>query len=181
MTRPDKSNRSSFPWREFAAFVEAEPQQPTARLDERVMQRAAAELQRRQWPIFGKVLGVETSAAVATLFVCPQFDIGFAGHNQFLHALHTTLSPAPFYLLCGAFFVLFGALLSGLLLSRGELAAIRLSQYLYYPLFALAACLSFVALGAEMALLSGLSWVAGAWAANLVGLGVTGRARLLLN
>ncbi len=180
MSRPNNSKGKPSTLREFVGFVEAEPQQPSPRLDAQVMQRVSADLQRRQWPIFGKVLGVEAAAAVATLFVCPQFEIGFGGHNQFLHALHTTLPPAVFYLVCGAFLVFFGALLSGLLLSRGELAAIRLSQYLYYPLFALGAFLLFIALGAEMALLSGFSWVAGAWAANLVGLGGTGRVRLLL-
>lgn len=180
MSSPGKSKENQTTLHEFVDFVEATPRQPMAQLDARVMGRVTADLQRSQWPIFGKILGIEVAAGVVTLFLCPQFDIGFGSHNPLLHALHTTLPPLLFYLVCGAFFVFFGALLSGIVLSRGELAAIRLSQSLYFPLFALGAFLLFIALGAEMALLSGLSWVAGAWAANVVGLGFTGRARLVL-
>jgi hypothetical protein len=139
-----------------------------------------ADLCPPQWLVFGKFTIIEAFAGIATLFVCPQFGLGFGGHNEFLHTLHETLAPFVFYVICGLFFVFLGAATSGLLLSYNEIQSIKKSKYIYYLIYALTAYLVFFMFGAEILLISSTPWILGSIMGNSVGFGLVSRMRFAL-
>lgn len=177
MKRPDETPNDERRARDFVRFLEVEERAPPKALDALVLRRVRHELRPSQGRVWAKMAAIEAMTGVGTLFVCPQFELGFGSHNRLLHTLHSTLPPLGFQLFCGALFVLFGALASGLLLRKAELRAIGGGKPLYALLFALSALTVFVLLGAQLAVVGGLAWLAGAWTANVVGLHVAGRAR----
>ena len=155
--------------KEFCDFVESEPMMPSTKTDQRIMQRVVVELRPSQWLIFGKLFSIEAVTGVATLFICPQFELGFSSHNKLIHTLHETLNPFSFYLICGLIFVVLGAVLSGIFLSRDEVRTINKSKYIYYLIYAFTAYYIFTLFGAVVILSSLLAWIFGAFIGNTLG------------
>lgn len=172
---PSDAERRSL--KEFREFVESEPAVPSARSDALIMKKVSADLRPAQWRVFGKFAAIETVAGTATLFVCPQFGFGFGGHNEYLHALHVAVDPFTFYVVCGLLFITVGAVLCSLVLSFDEIRAIRRSKYVYYPTYALGACLLFTLVGAEVYLVNALPWILGVVVGNWIGFGFTAQLR----
>lgn len=156
-------------FQEFADFVETEQKAPGKRLDAAVLGRVRNDLSPALWKVYGKFTLIEASAGLLTLTICPQFGFGFGPHNQFLHALHSSISPVVFYLLCGLFFVIFGAALGGLILNRTEISAVGSSKYLYFSIYSALSYLIIVSLGPEAFVISSLVWILGALLGSILG------------
>lgn len=155
--------------KEFVKFVEADPVSPKTTTDNAIHKMVEKRLNPSIWIVFAKFSGIEAAAGLAILLVCPQFDIGFGSYNELLHLLHSTLSPFFFFIVCGIFFVLLGAALAGLILSRDEIRVIKTTKYIYYAAYALMAYIIFVSLGAEVFLMNSIAWILGAMAGNFIG------------
>lgn len=166
-SKPTDTEKQSL--KEFCDFVESTPMTPPPKTELQIMQRVEAELCPPQWLIFGKLFSIEAVTGVATLFICPQFDLGFGSHNEFLHTLHETLDPFSFYLICGLIFVVFGAVISGIFLSREEIRTINKSKYIYYLIYAFTAYFIFTLFGAEVLIISLTAWILGSFMGNAIG------------
>lgn len=164
---------------EFASFVEAAPLRPRPGTDAAVLLQA----RRGQTPtppsVLGKFLAVQLAAGALTLAICPQFGVGTATHHALLHALHAQAHPALYYLSCGLFFVLFGALLSGLASSRRDLRALGRGRHAYFAGYSLCAYLALMLLGGESFLLISLFWILGGAAGHWLGFALGRRLKAL--
>jgi len=156
-------------FREFADFIETAQKAPGERLDAAVLGRVRTDLGPALWKIYTKFSLIETTAGLLTLTICPQFGLGLAPDNQFLHALHSSTPPALFYLLCGLFFVIFGAALGGLILNRAEISRVGSSKYLYFAIYSVSSYLIIVTLGPEAFVVSSLVWILGAVLGSILG------------
>lgn len=162
---------------EFIDFIETEQIVPGKHLDEAVLGMVRVDLRPAWWKVYGKFTLIEATAGLATLTICPQFGLGFSQHNQFLHALHSATSPTVFYLLCGLFFVILGATLSGLILNRADIRTVGNNKYLYLATFSVLAYLILVSLSAEAFVISSLVWILGALLGNILGFEAVVRLR----
>ncbi len=165
---------------EFINFVEADPVSPKATTDNSIHKMVGKSLNPPLWTIFAKFSCIETVAGLATLLICPQFNIGFGSHNEIFHSLHSNLSPFLFFIVCGIFFVLLGAALAGLILSRDEIRKIKTTKYIYYTAYSLAVYIIFISLGAEVFLMSSIAWILGAIAGNFVGFEAITRMKMVV-
>jgi len=172
-----KSDSEQGMLKDFAEFIEAEPLAPSTTADRAVLGRVARDLRPAPWSVLGKLTLVEVSAGLLTLAVCPQFGLGVSRHNPWIHALHVTTSPAIFYLLCGLFFVIFGAGLGGLILNRAEIRAVGNGRYPYFFGYSVVAYLILVSLGAEAFVASSVFWILGAFLGNALGFAAVIRLR----
>lgn len=157
--------------RQFAEFIDAAPTAPAKETDEVVLRLVANDLRPALEKIFAKLALVEAAAGLVTLTICPQFGLGFGAHNEFLHRLHAATSPAVFYLLCGVLFVILGAALGGLVLTRCEIRAVSQTRNRYFALYSLLAYVVLVTLGSEVFVASSLTWIVGAMLGNFLGYG----------
>lgn len=162
---------------EYAAFLAAEPVTPQRATDEAVYRLVENSLRPGLWPVLGKVTLVQAAAGLGTLSLCPQFDIGFGGHHAGLHLLHAWTGPLLHYLACGIVFVLFGALLAGLLLNRQERQTLGRRKHLFSLAYSLVAFGIFVGLGANVFFLTSLLWIAGVVLGNHLGLALGTKLR----
>jgi hypothetical protein len=162
-------NNNNEMMKEFVEFVEADPFSPKAATDNAIHKMVEKSLNPSLWTVFAKFAGIEAGAGLATLLVCPQFDMGFGSHDELLHSLHSALPPFLFYIVCGIFFVVAGAALAGLILSRDEIRVIKAAKYIYYAAYSLMAYMIFASLGAEVFLMSSIAWILGAMAGNFIG------------
>ncbi|PKN17652.1 MAG: hypothetical protein CVU71_14545 [Deltaproteobacteria bacterium HGW-Deltaproteobacteria-6] len=155
--------------KEFAEFIDAKPTAPGGPADEAILRMVGKDLRPALWKVYTKFTIIEVAAGLLTLTICPQFGLGFSRHNEFLHALHLATPPVVFYLLCGLFFVIFGAALGGLVLTRDEIRSFFNNDNLYFAVYSILAYLTLVALGFEVFVLSSLTWMLGAILGNLLG------------
>ena len=155
--------------REFGEFLSATPVTPSEVVNQTVRQKVAQDLEPAAWRVYGKMTWIELMTGLATLTICPQFGFGYDHDLGLLHALHSVSPGALYYLLCGMLFVSFGGVLTGLLLTRGEVRQVVRGHYGYFLFFALAAYGCLIALGTEVFVLSSLFWVPGAIIGNIAG------------
>ncbi len=163
--------------KEFAEFIDAKQTAPGQAADAAILRMVEKDLRPAHWKVYTKFTLVEVAAGLTTLTICPQFGLGFAQHNEFLHALHSATPPVAFYLLCGLFFVLLGAALSGLVLHRDEIRVVGNSRYSYFAVYSVLTYLSFVAFGAEAFAGGSLTWPLGAMLGNVFGFATVVRLR----
>lgn len=71
------------------------------------------------------------------------------------------------------------AALAGLVLSHDEIRKIKTAKYFYYPAYSLTAYIIFVSLGAEVFLISSITWIIGANTGNFVGFGAIIRIKMI--
>ncbi|MDY0222038.1 MAG: hypothetical protein RBR67_12945 [Desulfobacterium sp.] len=164
---------------DFIKFVEADPVSPKVSTNSSIHKMVEKSLNLSIWMVFAKFFVIEAAAGLATLLVCPQFNIGFGSHNELFHSLHSTLYPFLFFVVCGIFFVLLGAVIAGLVLSLDEIQVIKKTRYVYYAAYSLTAYIIFVSLGAEIFLMSSIAWVLGAMAGNFAGFETITRIRMI--
>jgi len=165
--------------REFAEFIDAEPLAPAPSVDKLILQRVAQDLCPARWKVWSRLTLVEVTAGLLTLTICPQFGLGFGQHNEFLHALHAATTPLVFYLLCGLFFVSFGAALAGVVLTRAEIRTLGQQKYLYFAVYSLLVYLGLLTLGPEAFVVSSMAWVIGALLGNILTFAAVTRLRQL--
>lgn len=156
-------------FKEFVKFIEVDPVAPSIKIDKAVVEMVAKDLQVGLCKVFGKLTLIAVASGLLTLTVCPQFGLGAGRHNEFLHALHAATPPFVFYLLCGLFFVLLGAVLSGLVLSQTEIRTLGNRKYAYLGGYSVIAYLILMGLGAEAFVAGSLFWMLGALLGNLLG------------
>ncbi|MCP4552062.1 MAG: hypothetical protein GY834_08515 [Bacteroidetes bacterium] len=164
---------------EFIKFVEADPVSPKTTTDNSIHKMVEKSLNPSIWMVFVKFFSIEAAAGLATLLVCPQFNIDFGSHNELFHSLHSNMPPFLFFIVCGIFFVLLGAALAGLILSHDEIRKIKTAKYIYYTAYSLTAYIIFVSLGAEIFLLSSIAWIFGVIAGNFVGFEAITRMKMV--
>ena len=164
---------------EFIKFVEADPISPKAATDNSIHKMVENSLNPSICMVFAKFFGIESVAGLATLLVCPQFNIGFGSHFEPFHSISSTLPPFLLFIVCGIFFVLLGAALAGIILSRDEIRVIKKTKYIYYATYSLTAYIIFVSLGAEVFLMSSIAWILGAMGGNYVGFEAIIRMRMV--
>jgi hypothetical protein len=155
-------------YREFSRFLQADPLSPRPTTDAAILQRAETG-RLSLGAVLAKFIALQVSSGLVTLAICPQFGIGSRSHAGLLHALHTFEKPALYYLSCGLFFVLFGALISGLAANRRDLKVLGRRRYAYFAGYSVCAYGVFMAWGGEAFLLGSLFWIAGALAGHLAG------------
>jgi hypothetical protein len=163
--------------REFAAFIGARPIMPRPATEKAVFHlvrvRSCFDLQ----GFLARFLPVQAVSGMATLAVCPQFGIGGQWGGRLEALLHFSAHPWLYYATCGLFFVLFGALLSGLLIRQPPLAAFGARAYALFAAYSLGAYLLLSLLGSEAFVLASLAWLLGALAGNILGFELGGRLR----
>lgn len=162
---------------EFAEFLNAKPILPQKATDEAIYRLVKKDLRPALRKVFAKLGLMELSVGLVTLGICPQFGIGAKTHNEFLHSMHSTAGTFVFYLSCGMFFVLFGAVLSGLILNREEIKAIGKIKYAYFLAYSICAFSIFVAFGAGFFPVVSLAWILGATLGNFIGFETVTRLR----
>ena len=110
--------------------------------------------------------------------VCPQFGIGGRWGGRLEALLHVSAHPWLYYATCGLFFVLFGALLSGLLTGT-QLQAVGVAPRVYrlFAAYSLGAYLLLSLLGSEAFVLVSLAWLLGALVGNILGFELGGWLR----
>ena len=175
-SRPTEKEQRSL--REFCDFVESAPVEPPPTADARIMWRVKTDLQPPIGWLYAKFATIEAAAGVATLSVCPQFGGAFGWDYGVFDGISEQGGFFSVFLVCGLLFVVTGAALSALLLGVNELKAITTGKYIYYLGFAVAAFLSFYAVGAQIIWLSAAPWILGAYLGNLLGFGVVSRLRV---
>ena len=162
---------------EFAEFVSAQPVAPLKSTDTAILEMVEKDLRPALWRILPKATLVQVAAGLATLTICPQFGVGFGGHNELLHTLHLATPPALFYIICGLIFVITGGALSGLVLSRSEIRSVAMAKYPYFAAYAVLAYAVLIAFGAEVFVASSLTWMVGALLGNIMGFEAMTRLR----
>ena len=173
--RDDKSESKLM--HEFAEFVDAEPVAPLKSTDAAILGVVEKDLRPTLWRIFSKATLVQVAAGLATLTICPQFGVGFGGHNELLHTLHLATPPALFYIICGLIFVIIGGALSGLVLSRSEIRSVVTVKYPYFAAYAVLTYVLLIAFGAEVFVASSLTWMVCALLGNILGFEAMTRLR----
>ena len=153
---------------EFAEFVEVNPAAPSKKKDKAVMDMVSNDLLPAPMKVYSKFTLVEAASGLLTLTLCPQFGLGFGRHNELLHSLHAATTPVIFYLLCGLFFVLLGAGISGLILNRAEIRTVGNKKFTYFAIYSVLAYLILIVLGSEVFVLSSLIWIMGAFLGNVL-------------
>lgn len=166
---------------EFSEFVQAEPVAPSKEIDDTVTKLVANDLTPAPMKVYSKFALIQVFSGLLTLTICPQFGLGFDRHNEFLHSLHTMTTPAVFYLFCGLFFVILGAGVSGLILSRAEIRTVGGNKFLFFAVYSVLAYLMLVTLGTEVFVLSSLAWILGAFLGNTLGFEAVIRLRRAMN
>lgn len=154
---------------EFIEFIEADHFAPSEESKNAVMDMVLHDLNPAPLKVYSKFALIQTSSGLLTLAVCPQFGVGTGQHDEFLHSIHAAMPPVVFYLLCGVFFVLLGAVVSGLILNRSELKTIGNMKFACFAIFGVLAYLALVALGTEEFVANSLVWIAGAFFGNIFG------------
>jgi len=148
---------------EFMEFLEAEPVQAPLAISENIHKEVARILHLPLWKILLKVGTIQTVVALATLLVCPQFEIDFVvmGHND-AH-LKALLGETAYMTLCGAIFLSSGTLLAALLLSVEELRAIKKTRHAYFFLASTLALVILYKFGVSSAPSAYAAWFTGAF------------------
>lgn len=154
---------------EFSEFVQAEPVAPSKDIDHKVTKMVASDLSPPSWKFYGKFSLIQVFSGLLTLIICPQFGIGLERHNEFLHAIHAMTTPTVFYLLCGLFFVVLGAGVSGCVINRAEILTVRDYKFIFFAVYSVLAYLMLVILGSEVFVLSSFAWILGAFLGNTLG------------
>ncbi len=154
---------------EFSDFIQAEPIVPSKDVDDTLTKMVAKDLKPAPMKVYSKFVLVQVFSGLLTLTVCPQFGLGLDDHNEFLHSLHTMTTPAIFYLLCGLFFVILGAGVSGVTLTRAEIRTVRGNEFIFFAIYSVLAYFMLVALGSEVFVLSSFTWILGAFLGNALG------------
>ena len=154
---------------EFAEFANAVSAKTSNDVDKAIMNMVANDLQPSPMKVYSKFTLVEAASGLLTLALCPQFGFGFGQHNEFLHSLHASTTPVVFYLLCGLFFVLLGAGMSGLILNHAEIRSIGNKKFPYFATYSVLAYLLLIMLGSEVFVISSLVWILGAFLGNVLG------------
>ncbi len=165
--------------KEFLEFMDAKPILPPSHLSENIRTEIGKYQVILKWIVFSKFASIQAAFATLTLFLCPQFEIGFSGHDH-LAALVQHHQGIAFMAICGAFFLSGGALLSTFLLNYHEIQIIKKFEWIYFPSATLIALLIFYLLGANLNWTGALPWFLGGVTGSILCFEITKRIKLQL-
>ncbi len=156
---------------EFEHFASIAEDAPPTELSAQICGRIKYDLQPSELRVFSRLALVHTLAGSATLFICPQFGLGFTAHHAGLMAFFMKLGPVGCMAACGAFFLGTSALIAGSMLKPEELRVLRRSRLLQLLGLSLASLGVFFCLGGELVPFElGAAWLAGSLCASVPGL-----------
>lgn len=163
---------------DMQAFLAATPLLPRAEVDAAILNNVEKNIRHEPRKILARFLLIQIASGVATLLVCPQFGIGVESYGGgVLHALHTFELPSLYYLSCGVFFVLFGALLSGAIAGVRDVKRLGSYKYLYFTGYSVLAYGAFMVFGAETYFAASFFWLLGAFVGHMGGFSLGLRLR----
>jgi len=165
--------------KEFEQFIALPGEAPPPAVTERVMSEVRAELSPSTWAVFGKLVAVHAAVSIASLSVCPQFNVRVLGEGPGLMGQFMEYGDAWCHLLCGAFYLGSSALVAALLFSRPELRVLKRARWTVLPPLAGLSLGVFALAQAELTLAWVAFWLAGALVAAGVMIEALGRLRLV--
>lgn len=165
--------------REFLEFINTDPISPPNGLSQKVKTSISRDLKPPLWKIFGKLFIFQVAWGTLTLFICPQFEIGFTRHDH-LSALIPHGNGFGFLFACGMFFLSGGAMLAPFVMKPEEIRSLGTSVLVYFPTAALAAVLLFHSAGAHVSLPLGLPWLMGGISGSIIGFEISRHFRQAL-
>lgn len=164
--------------RELADFIEARSIIPRPATEAAVFRLVRERSLFDRQAFWARFLPLQVLSGLATLALCPQFGVGGRWSGRLEALLHVSAHPWLFYATCGLFFVLFGALLSGLLLTGPQFRVASAPRiYRLFAAYSLGAYLLLSLLGREAFVLVSLTWLLGALAGNILGFELGGWLR----
>lgn len=165
---------------DFQEFVGSKGVAVPASVSEAVLSQVARDLNPSPWRVFVKLLGVHAVVGTLSLGVCNQFGMspfatGFSLSDYFMKFGHSTCM-----VLCGVLFIGLSVLLGGAVLNREEVRVLRAKAVFEVMGLSVLSLGLLLAAGAEVALVIGLLWLAGAMVGGLASTRLLSRARLSL-
>jgi len=162
------TNKKDYPlWeKEFSDFMDAKPLAPSPYLSENIKTEIRKYQIVLKWIIFLKFASIQVAFSTLTLFLCPQFEIGFTSHDHLAALVHH--QGIGFMAVCGAFFLSGGVLLATIFLTIYEIKIIEKSEWIYFPAAALIALLIFYFFGTNLKWIEVLPWFLGGAAGSII-------------
>jgi hypothetical protein len=154
--------------RELLEFVNSDPVLPPATLTEKLKITVSQDMRPAMWKIFSKLAGMQAACATLTLFICPQFEIGFAKHDYLAHLVQHS-EGFGFMIVCGMIFLSGGAVIAPIFFNQAEMKAIEKSVLIYFPTVAFLAVMLFYSLGANIYWSLALPWFFGGTLGSVIG------------
>ena len=142
-------------------FFENSNEAPSNVLDQKVLSLVKRNLIPKHKVIFGKLFLIQAFVGSLVLLFCPQFNISLTGNYELFHFFHRNFGAYVCSAICGGIFLGSGLFFANFILSRGELAAIGKSKFLYPMALSGLFILIFLFLGGEVYLEISLAWFFG--------------------
>jgi len=175
------TNKKNYPlWeKEFLEFMDTKPLAPPPYLSKNIKTEIRKYQMIMKWIIFSKFASIQAVFATLTLFLCPQFEMGFTRHD---HLATLVQHHQGIYLMavCGAFFLSGGALLATIFLTIHEIKIIEKSECIYFPAATLIALLIFYLFGADLKWIEALPWFLGGATGGIICFEITKRIKMQL-
>ena len=162
--------------KELLEFIDTKPLEPPPLLSENIKTEILKYQMIVKWIIFSKFASIQAAFATLTLFICPQFGVGFAKYDHLAVLAHH--HGIGFMAMCGAFFLSGGVLLATLLLTIHEIKIIEKSEWIYFPAASLTAILIFHLFGADLKLAGALPWLLGGTTGSILCFKITKRVNM---
>jgi hypothetical protein len=148
--------------KDFQEFVQNEGTAVPEEISSSILSRVRRDLNPSAWIVFAKLLGIHSVVGTLSLAICSQFGIdpfhtGFSLSEFFMELGHSVCMA-----LCGVLFVTLSIVAARQFIQPEELRVLRKNAWL--EIFGLSSISLgvFAALGAEITLLIGAVWLAGA-------------------
>ena len=127
-------------------------------ISSKVMRDIETRLSPNLYTILGKVFLIQVIISFLTLFLCPQFDIGFylrPGLFDWMNEYSRTLCTST----CAAFFIGIGAFTTSFLISFDEKRVIGMKYLIYYFILGFITILLFQSIGGYSTLYNTFVWL----------------------
>ena len=147
--------------KEYRDFLDSESLNPPEILSQNILNAVRGELNPSKGKVLFKMLLGQTVGAVMTLFICPQFHMGFLSDEYVFHFFHRTFGDFGCMMACGMLFMGTGALVASVILKKNEFRALGSYRNLYYPAVSLVGLSVFFFLGAKIYLTFASGWLLG--------------------
>ena len=154
--------------REFLDFVSSDPVNPPTVLTDKIKTNIGQSLNPSIWKIFSKLATIQAVYASLTLFICPQFEIGFDKHDYLVDLIQHS-GGFGFLFVCGIIFLGGGAAIAPIIFNQAELEAIERSVLVYFPTVSFLAVILFYSVGADIDWTRAMPWFLGATLGSLAG------------
>ena len=153
---------------DFQDFVDSEGASVPENLSKSVFARVRRDLNPSPWLVFAKLLGIHAVVGTLSLALCNQFGMSPFHSGLSLSGYFMKFGHSACMVLCGVLFVGLSILLCRPILRNEELFVLRKNAPLQIFGLSTISLALFLALGAEILLVVGLLWIAGAMLGGLL-------------